>query len=149
MNKGLNARHGFTLIELMIVVAIIGVLAAIAYPSYQHYVVRAKRLDAQSEMLQISQNMASRKLRHGSYSGATVSDANVYGASQTPRQGAALYSLAFDPSPTTANGWTLVATPIASQTGDGVICLNDLGQKFWTKGATACALSASSDWDGR
>jgi len=38
-----NAEKGFTLIELMIVVAVIAVLAAIAYPSYQEYVIRSRR----------------------------------------------------------------------------------------------------------
>jgi type IV pilus assembly protein PilE len=75
----------------------------------------------------------------------------VYGGTTTPKQGTALYNLAFDPSPTTANSWTLIATPITGtqQAGDGVICLNDQGQKFWAKAAATCSLSATSDWSGR
>ena len=44
-------KQGFTLIELMIVIAIIAIIAAIAYPSYQNYTKRAKRIEVQSYLM--------------------------------------------------------------------------------------------------
>jgi len=141
--------NGFTLIELMIVVAIIGILAAIAYPSYSQYKIRTQRADAQSEMLFIAQRMQAYKATNGTFSNATV--VKLYGGNVIPKQGTALYDVVFDPAPAAAS-WTLVAKPILGkqQQGNGWICLNDQGQRSWQKGVANCNdLSAASNWDGR
>jgi type IV pilus assembly protein PilE len=58
---------GFTLMELMIVVAIIGILAAIAYPSYTEYVTRSKRSDAKAALLQVQLAEEKWRANHTSY----------------------------------------------------------------------------------
>lgn len=57
MNNTNNSPRGFTLIEIMIVVAIIGILATIAYPSYQSQVLKSGRADAKVELNNIAQRM--------------------------------------------------------------------------------------------
>lgn len=140
-------NKGFTIVEVMVVVVIIGILSAIVYPTYSRYKVQASRADAQAEMLFIAQRMQAYRGANGSYAGATIS--TVYGGSVIPKQGVALYSVDFSATPT-ATGWTLIAKPIdtSPQRNNGWICLNDLGQKVWAKEVNNCtALSGTSSWD--
>ena len=121
-----NQQVGFTLIEIMIVVAIIGILAAIAYPSYQRYVIKTKRTDMMSEIHNIASIIESRKLAQGSYSNALVTGLD----GDYPKQGTALYTVVFTPDPLTSE-WTITAETIdyTQVDGDGDLSLNYQGIK--------------------
>ena len=60
-------NKGFTLIEMMIVVAIIAILAAISYPSYQNYVRKTKRLEAQSMLMEIANKLQRYKVVNSTF----------------------------------------------------------------------------------
>ena len=136
-------NQGFTLIELMIVVAIIAILASIAYPSYQNYVQRTKRVEAQTELLAIAQKLASYKLANGSFYGASL--ANIYGQSDINKSGAVTYELSL--SSTTINPthtWLLTATPKGQMNNSGNLTLDNIGKQCWEKSSGAC-----EPWDGK
>ncbi|MFK3867495.1 type IV pilin protein [Psychrobacter faecalis] len=127
---------GFTLIEMMIVVAIIGVLAAIAYPSYQRYVIKTKRTDMMTEMQNIASEIESRKLAQGSYSAISAAVKTSF-ATAYPRQGTQLYNVTINPTTLTppdntlTNKWIITATPKTNSqmTNDGILTLNYQGIK--------------------
>lgn len=75
MNKVIarKSNQGFTLIELMIAVAIIGILAAIAYPSYRDFVRRGHQTEAQGQIMEFAAALEAHKAKNFSYSGASVS----------------------------------------------------------------------------
>lgn len=144
-------ERGFTLMELMIVVAIIGVLAAVALPAYQQYVIRSNRADMQAELVQIAQRIQNHKVLYGSYTGVALTQPNIYGAAVFPRTGKALYDVTLNAGQRDGlvTDWTIQATPISStiQKDNGSILLNDLGYKCWVKAPTTCTLSANSNWN--
>lgn len=132
-------KQGFTLIELMIVIAIIAIIAAIAYPSYQNYTKRAKRLEVQSYLMELSHRLASYKLVNRSFKDASMTV--IGGNANFPNSGSQTYTITLtdDVGATLGSGaengttWRLVATPTGGQAGLGAVTLTHTGQQCWYK----------------
>lgn len=110
---------GFTLIEVMITIAIVAMLAAVALPSYRSYVQRSNRTDARNTLLAAAQRMEQNYNLSGRYdqlqNGTAVNDAmlTTWGLDRSPVSGAKLYTIAFDTATPTQVAYVLVATPVA------------------------------------
>lgn len=122
-NPNSKAPSGFTLIELMVVVAIIGILAAIAYPSYTQYVIRSKRTDAQAIMMENAQFLERYFTTNGTYAGAALP------TTQSPKNGTANYNLTLPVL--TATTYTIRAAPTGSFSDPlcGVLTVDQTGLK--------------------
>ena len=112
----MRSSKAFTLIELMIVVAIVGILAAIAYPNYTEHVRRGKRAEVKAALMEGAQALERYYSTHGSYLDSEGNFANAF-ATQAPASGAANYNIAAQGAPS-ATTYQLRATRTGSMADD-------------------------------
>ena len=119
-------QAGFTLIEVMIVVAIVGILSAIAYPNYVEYILRAHRADAKTAVLEATQwmernySLTQSYLLQGNGTAITSAVLGAQGFGTIPRgstAGDTRYTLSFSVGPA-QNQYTIQAVPQGAQVAD-------------------------------
>lgn len=121
-----NKSLGFTLLEIMAAVVIIGILAAMAYPVYVQHGVKANRTEAKTALMDLAARMERYYMQNHSYEGATIEKVGI-----APRTLHGHYELQI--AKITATTFTIQAVPEGTQAkGDaacGSLTLNQLNQK--------------------
>ncbi|AWK82635.1 type IV pilin protein [Photobacterium damselae] len=127
-------QKGVTLIDIIITVAILGIIAAIAYPSYQVHVLKGHRSQVIADLIKVQLTLEDNYTQTGSYNYSIIT-ANSCAFCETDT---ARYYISVDVTGTGMNYYKLIATPqaIMGQTDDkcGILTLNAAGVGIATKG---------------
>jgi len=118
---------GFTLIELMLVVAVVAILASIAYPTYNDSVRKSRRGQAKADLVVLAQRAERYYTLNNSYAGFWASVASA--DKRSPREGTVAYTLA-RADDASLNEFVLSATPVGDQAADtacGTLSINQAG----------------------
>ena len=119
------AVYGFTLIEVLIVVAIVAILAAIAYPSYQAQIRKGNRAAAQSYLMDLAQRESQYLLDARAYAPTEV----ALNYATTPAEVARYYTIAIAAPVASPPAFTITATAIGAQVADGALTIDNQGTK--------------------
>ena len=119
-------NRGFTLIELMITVAVIGILAAVAFPSYTQYIIRANRSAAKAQMMDIANRQQQFLLANRAYATKTALEASGYAP---PTSVAEKYTYTIAVGTGTVPSFLITFEPTGTQAADGDLTLNSEGVK--------------------
>jgi type IV pilus assembly protein PilE len=119
---------GFTLIELMITVAIVGILVSIAYPNYQDSIMKSRRVDAQGALMGFANAMERYYTVNNTYPAAGT--AGIYAATSPVDGGTAYYNLSISVSSNSA--YQIQAVPTGVQANDqcGTLSLDHVGTRL-------------------
>lgn len=148
---------GFTLIELMVALAIIALLVSVAVPSYSKYIVGGKRASAKSALQQaayfMERNQASTFRYDRNPAGTAVDNAMLtsLGLGQSPSSGSADYLITFASGSPTSTSYVLVATPQGSQASAdstcGTLAMDQSGRRGrWVSGALVVDATSDGCW---
>jgi type IV pilus assembly protein PilE len=122
-----NLQRGFTLVEIMIVIAVIGILSAIAFPSYQDYLIKGRRAAAQSHLMEIAQQQQQYLLDARAYA-ADLTTLNL----TTPTDISSYYQISVTASEGPPPSFTITATPVSgsAQASDVTLSIDNTGNKL-------------------
>jgi type IV pilus assembly protein PilE len=148
--------RGFTLIELVVSLAAIAILATFAARAYKGYIVRSRRVEAETQLLQLAQKLEQNYAQFDTYGMAVTANGIAdrptpadlgFPQSPTPPE-APVYTIEF-PSPPTSTYFLIRARPIATAVNarDGFLQLDSTGLKSWDRNNDAAITADEQTWN--